>query len=70
MATGENILWIVEKKQVSGAWESDKPWAKPKRFVFRTLAAAKAFVEKKRKNNRNRHMMYYSPLRATWGPEQ
>lgn len=61
MASGENVLYVVEKrryhtKRIVG------------RFLFRTRAAAKAFSDER--NITSKTFEYMEPQRATWGPEQ
>ena len=57
MASGENVLWIVGATNARGYMN----------YIFRTREAAYKFIEKRRGK---RKTIYYSPLRATWGPEQ
>ena len=67
MATGENVLWIVERT----IYNAD---IKLKTFVFRTRKAATDWIREERKKNdssRNRHFRcYHGPIRATWGPNE
>lgn len=57
MASGENVLWIVESMNKAGAVS---------RRVFRTRAAARAWRQKQLDAWRS----VSDPQRATWGPEQ
>lgn len=66
MASGENVLWTVEKHGQRGTMAySGKVYAT---FVFRTRKAALEFAEAK--NRKSKRYWYTSPKRATWGPEQ
>lgn len=60
MASGENVLWTVDKSNVYGKVVG--------RFVFRTFDAADRFKKKKHRNSKV--FIYHAPQRATWGPEQ
>lgn len=57
MASGENILWLVESINASGAVS---------RRVFRTRSAARAWRQRQLDAGRS----VGDILRATWGPEQ
>lgn len=62
----ESVLWIVEKRQISAPYGSDKAWAKTKRYVFRTRDAAQKFKDSR---PARKHFMYTVPERAEWGPD-
>ena len=57
MASGENILWLVESINASGAIS---------RRVFRTRSAARAWRQLQLDAGRSVTEIW----RATWGPEQ
>jgi hypothetical protein len=57
MASGENILWLVESINASGAVS---------RRVFRTRSAARAWRQRQLDAGRSVTEIW----RATWGPEQ
>lgn len=57
MASGENVLWIVESMSKAGAVS---------RRVFRTREAARAYRQKKLDAGAS----VMEIARATWGPEQ
>ena len=57
MASGENVLWIVESTNKAGAVT---------RRVFRTREAARMWRQRELDAGRTAA----EPERATWGPEQ
>ena len=57
MASGENVLWIVESMNKAGAVS---------RRVFRTREAARAWRQRQLDAGR----AVTQPERATWGPEE
>jgi hypothetical protein len=60
MATGENVLWVVEKRWRQSTYVD-------KRWVFRTREAAQDFASYKEARAK---LFRYNVYRATWGPEQ
>ena len=57
MASGENVLWLVESMNKAGAVS---------RRVFRTREAARAWRQRQLDAGR----AVTQPERATWGPEE
>ena len=68
MATGENVLWIVDVGYPVRQYD----W-RYRTHVFRTRQAAKEFVkeiEARPRNRNNRYATVNGPYRATWGPNE
>lgn len=71
MATGENVLWIVERRMVAA--RDDSPWVGVTRKLFRTRKAARDYSrtmnDKAQRSKGKRKFSYSMPQRCTWGPD-
>lgn len=71
MATGENVLWIIEKRMI--ATSGGVAWVGPTRLLFRTRRAARLYSDKmnaKAKDSKGKRKFSFSlPIRCVWGPD-
>lgn len=66
MSADNEVLWVVEKRKAPGVFSADIERVR-QRLLFRTRAAANAYVRGRQKP---KAAFSYVVRRATWGPEQ
>ena len=66
MSADNEVLWVVEKRKAPGVYSADIERVR-QRLLFRTRAAANAYVASRRQKV---SVYVYVVRRATWGPEQ